>query len=698
MILRKTLSLLRRALFVLALPASAIGLVYGILGPAPIDAAAPSSRLVLDRDGRLLRAFATVDGRWRLPVALDAVDQRYLAMLLAFEDNRFYRHGGVDHHAMLRAVWQFLSTGHAISGGSTITMQLARLLEDQPTRSVKAKFRQFFRAYQIESRLSKTRILELYLKIAPYGGNVEGVRAASLAWFGKEPQRLSLAEAATLVALPQAPEQRRPDRAPEAARRARNRVLDHAARMGVITPEEARQAKTEPLGAERRDFPALAAHLADRAASERPEATVIRLTISRDLQEAAETLTARQAARLGAKLSAALMIVDHRSGDILAHVGSAGYFDEARLGAIDMTDAVRSPGSALKPFIYGLGFEAGLARPETLIDDSPARFAGYAPKNFDGGYRGMLTVREALQQSLNVPAVKMLAAVGPARLAARFHQAGFDIDTPRNLAVALGGAGLRLGDLAGLYVALARGGEPIALRHDADRPPSLHTTARPLLSPSAAWSVTSILRGSPAPGQEVGGSVAADGTIALKTGTSYGYRDAWAIGFDGRWLTAAWAGRPDGSAAPGLTGQTAAAPLALDAFALLGPERAPFAPPPVPPAGATAELPPPLRHFREPGQDQAAAASQPEGPALRIAFPPDRAELEMEPPRAGVRTPMALKAEGGVLPLTWLVNGAPFASEPYRREIEWTPAGKGFVQLSVIDARGRVDKVNIRVR
>jgi penicillin-binding protein 1C len=682
---------LRMGLALLALLLVGVGVASWILGPAPIKAAAPSSKLVVDREGRLLRAFATVDGRWRLPVTVEEVDQRYLALLLAFEDRRFHKHGGIDYRAMGRAVWQFLSSGRPVSGGSTLTMQLARIIESEPTHSLKAKFKQLFRAYELERKLGKKKILELYLKVAPYGGNVEGVRAAALAYFGKEPKRLSLAEAATLVALPQSPEQRRPDRSPDAARRGRNRVLELAAKAGVITAAEARQAQETPLGAQRHEFPTLAAHLAERVIAESPEAQVIRLTINRDLQESLEALTARRASAMGSKLSAAVMIVDHKTGEVLAHVGSPSYFDDSRLGAIDMTEAVRSPGSALKPFIYGLGFETRLAHPETLIEDSPARFAGYAPKNFDGKYHGVVTVREALQQSLNLPAVKMLAAVGPSRLAARFHRAGMSIDMPRNLAVALGGVGLRLSDLAVLYTALARGGRPIALRYLVDKAHPDSSGPQPLLSPLASWQVTGVLRGSPAPDHGM------DGAIAFKTGTSYGYRDAWAAGFDGRHLAVAWAGRADGSSTPGLTGLASAAPLAFDALALLGPARAPFAPPP---EGSvvltTADLPPPLRYFREQGQD--AAAADPTEPALKIAFPPDKAELEIESERSGAPSPLALKAEGGVPPLTWLVNGVPLSSTPFLREAEWTPQEKGVVQVSVIDAKGRVDKVNVRLR
>jgi len=664
------------------------------MGPPPLAAVAESSKLVLDRHGALLRPFTTPTGLWRLPVSVDAVDPRYFTLLLAYEDKRFHRHGGVDGRAFARALWQFAAHGRPISGGSTLTMQTARLLDAHPTRSYVAKIAQMLRAWQLETLMSKREILELYMKLAPYGGNIEGVRAASLAYFGKEPKRLTWAEAALLVALPQAPEQRRPDRGTDAARPARDRVLARAAQAGVIGIAEAEWAKQQPLPAARRNFPALAAHLAERLASA-SKGNSPRLTIDARLQESAEALAARHAARAGAKLSAAIMVVDKTSGEVLVHVGSAGYFVQDRNGPIDMTAAIRSPGSALKPFIYALGFEDGLGHPETLIEDRPVQFGAYAPENFDESYHGTVSIRQALQLSLNVPAVKMLHAIGPARLAARLRQAGFAIDAPRNLTVALGGVGLRLEDLTGLYAALARGGEPLPLRYQlADAPNAMPAAApvQPLLSPVAAWYVGDILRGAPPPLHAKGGG------IAFKTGTSYGFRDAWAAGFDGQHVVAVWLGRPDGSSTPSMTGLTTAAPLLFDVFAQLGSARVPF---PAPPAGvitaAGSGLPPPLASFREPDTVSAAPAGQAD-PPVHIAFPPDRAELEVAMEMDGAPVALSFKAEGGALPFTWLVNGAPVETAPHRREIFWRPSGKGFVQLSVIDAHGRVDRVTVRLR
>lgn len=692
---------IRLAVTVLALYLGGIITYHGAiawLGPPPFAQKNDNSRLVLDRHGRLLRPFTNSVGIWRLPISFDEVDPRYFAILFAYEDNRFYKHNGVDKRAFARAIWQLTYNRRAISGASTLTMQVARLLDDRPTRSYVAKIGQVFRSWQLEEMLTKREILELYLKLAPFGGNIEGIRAASLAYFGKEPKRLSVAEAAMLVALPQSPEQRRPDRNPEAVRIARNRVIDRAASAGVITQAEADYAKQQPIPTNRHNFPSLAPHLTERLIMS-SKSDSLRLTIDAKVQNGVEALAARHVTKVGPKLSAAVMVIDHQTGEVLADVGSAGYFDADRNGPIDMTLAVRSPGSALKPFIYGLAFEAGLAHPETLIEDRPWRFAGYAPQNFDNTFHGTVTVRFALQASLNVPAVKILAAISPARLSARLRQAGFNIDMPRNLAVALGGVGLRLEDLAGLYVALARGGEPTPLRFVMNTAPTGSTAdtpserpSTPLLRPAAAWYVIDILRGVNPP------SLAQSGAIAFKTGTSYGYRDGWAAGFDGRYVVATWIGRPDGTPTPGLTGLTAAAPLLFDVFAQISPERVPFAPPPNDVLKATTTtLPPPLMHFLEPG----ASISQPTSnidPPIHIAFPPDQADLELAKEANGTYSPIVFKAEGGILPFTWLINGAPIDAPTHHREAYWTPTGEGFVQLSVIDAEGRVDRISMRLR
>ncbi|HET9903411.1 MAG TPA: penicillin-binding protein 1C [Xanthobacteraceae bacterium] len=654
-------------------------------GPAPLGEEPAFSRLVLDREGRLLRAYATEEGRWRLPVARAEVDPRYVAALIAYEDRRFFTHHGVDPWALGRAAMQFLQHGRIVSGGSTLTMQVARLIEPRTERSLRAKWRQMVRAIVLERRLSKDEILALYLNFAPYGGNLEGVRAASLAYFGREPRRLTPAEIALLVALPQSPETRRPDRFPAAARRARDRVLDRLAGRDFFSTVEIAQAKQAPVPQARRAMPALAAHAADEAVASDPDARVHRLTIDAPLQRALEALASERAPLFGREVSVAILVLDNATGEVLARVGSAGYFDTERAGQVDMTRAVRSPGSSLKPFIYGLGIEDGVIHPETLIDDRPIRYGSYAPENFDLTFQGTVSVRTALQMSLNVPAVAVLDAVGASRFTSRLRQAGAALVLPEGeipgLAMGLGGVGVRLTDLAMLYAGIARLGLTIPPAERRGAPPGAQ---RRLLDPAAAWSVANILLGTPPPENAV------RGRIAFKTGTSYGYRDAWSVGFDGKRTVAVWVGRADGAPVPGITGRSAAAPILFDAFARMGTIPAPLPPPP---RGAlittNAKLPPPLRHFRPGGPVHASGASAP-----RILFPPNGARLEF----VGESEPVPVKVSGGSGPVTVLANGLPVAQARRRGTVFWRPDGPGFVRLTVTDERGGADSVVIKLQ
>jgi penicillin-binding protein 1C len=657
------------------------------LGPAPLGRHLDYSHLVLDREGRLLRAYATPEGRWRLPATVKDVDPRFLKLLFAYEDKRFYEHDGVDPEAMARATFQLITQGHIVSGGSTLTMQVARLLEPRRHRSVAAKLRQVTRALELEHALTKKQILSLYLTLAPYGGNLEGIRAASLAYFGKEPKRLSLAESALLVALPQSPERRRPDRFPAVAQAARDRVLDRVAAAGVVPLDEIARAKAVPVPHARKALPTLAPHASDQVVSAEPAKRIHRLTIDALLQKTLEELARERAHALGPHISVAILAVDNATGEVRAHVGSADYFDMRRAGQVDMTQALRSPGSTLKPFIYGLGFEDGLIHPETLIDDRPVRYGGYRPEDFDLTFQGTVTVRRALQLSLNVPAIAVLDKVGVARLGARLTQTGAALVLPKGeapgLAMGLGGVGVKLSDLVMLYTGLARLGAAVPL---VEREGEAVQSPRRLLDSVAAWYVGNVLIGAPPPEN------APYGRIAFKTGTSYGYRDAWAVGFDGRMTIGVWVGRPDGAPVPGLVGRASAAPILFDAFARTG-----FAPAPLPHApkgvifASTARLPPPLQRF-SPAAGLSTLAVPP-----RIMFPPNGARLELSGgPRAP--DPVALKIAGGRAPLTVMVNGVPIHSQGGQRTLFFKPDGPGFVRLTVMDARGAADSVTVRLQ
>jgi penicillin-binding protein 1C len=674
-----------------ALAAVALGIAWWVhsLGPAPRGEALDHSTLVIDREGRLLRPYATAEGRWRIPATLDHVDPRYVEMLLAYEDRRFRSHPGVDPLAVARAAYQFVTSGRIVSGGSTITMQVARLLEPRSERSFQAKLRQAVRAIQLERVLSKDEILALYLTLAPFGGNLEGVRAASLAYFGKEPRRLAMAEAALLIALPQSPEFRRPDRSAAAARAARDRVLDRIATAGRIPADEVVLAKHDAVPAGRRPMPALAPHAAEQVVAAVPGRKVHRLTIDAALQRSLQDLARERARGLGPDLSVAIVVVDHVSGEVLARVASSDYFDERRAGQVDMTQALRSPGSALKPFIYGLAFEDGLVHPETLIEDRPVRYGAYAPENFDMTFQGTVSVRRALQLSLNVPAVALLDKVGANRLTSRLAQAGAPLVLPKGetpgLAMALGGVGVKLSDLTMLYAGLARGGTALPLVERADD----RVVPAPvrLIDPVGAWYIGNVLIGSPPPDN------AAGGRIAYKTGTSYGYRDAWSLGYDGRRTIGVWVGRPDGAPVAGLTGRTAAAPILFDVFARTGQPAMPLAPHP---GGtiiaANAKLPPPLQRFRA-GQLPGDAAE----PPLRILYPPDGARIELAV-FDGRPDPVALKIVGGSGPLTVMANGVPLPAQAGWRTLLVDPDGPGFLRLTVMDSKGSTDSVMIRLQ
>ncbi|TBN19305.1 penicillin-binding protein 1C [Agrobacterium cavarae] len=689
----------RSFVFGFVLAASVTGAaIYGLdrldrAYPPPLDNARIVSQELVDADGNLLRAFATPDGRWRLQTTAAEVDPQFIKMLIAYEDQRFYDHHGVDIQALGRSAWQLLTNGRIVSGASTLSMQVARLIEPRADRSFSAKFRQMLRAVQIERRLSKGQILELYLNVAPYGGNIEGVRAASLAWFGKEPRRLDTSEAALLVSLPQLPEKRRPDRFPDAAKEARERVLQRLAVARIVGEGEAERASAAAVPRDRLALPALAPHLAQAARTKFPRQHVIGSTLRRGIQSELEALARHAADKIGDKVSVAIVMADSTTGDILADVGSADFLDSSRRGWVEMSRAIRSPGSTLKPFIYGLAFENGLVSQETIIEDRPADFSGYRPRNFDMQYQGDVSIRQALQLSLNVPAVKLLDAVSAAALMVRFRRASVSLALPKSeppgLAIALGGAGVSLVDLVQLYASLANQGQPVKLGDGVRNKPEI-LDVEPIFARSAIWNITDTLSGVLPPlGMKQRG-------IAYKTGTSYGYRDAWSVGFDGRYVIGVWVGRADNGSVPGIAGYATAAPILFDAFAKSGVAITPFA---ATPSGVTrlsySDLPANQRRFTTTASGLLSASRRESSPV--IVYPPEGARVELSD-SAGALSPLVLKLQGGRAPFRWLANGKPLPDLTRRRSNEWTPEGQGFSTLTVIDADGRASSVRIFVQ
>ncbi|WP_207538936.1 transglycosylase domain-containing protein [Sabulicella rubraurantiaca] len=572
------------------------------------------------RDGRLLHAIPVARGTWRLRTAPEDAPPHLLAQLLRAEDARFPHHPGVDPLALARAASQWARTGRVVSGGSTLSMQTARLLEPRP-RTLRSKAIEALRALQLEWRLGKPGVLSVWLTLAPQGGNLEGLRAGALAWFGRPLHALDPAETALLLALARQPARARPDRHPEAARIARDAVL-HQRAPGLATPAEIAHAA---LPTRRHPLP-------------RHAPLTAMPTLDLDLQRGVTALAREALDRLPPQVSIAIAVMEIETGEFRALFGG-DWNNPVRAGHLDLTRAVRSPGSALKPLVYALGFEAGLARPDTLLDDLPRRFGTYAPENFDRAFAGRLSVADALRQSLNGPAVAMLEAVGPVRMATAMKRAGA---TPRlppgavpTLPLALGGVGITLRELVTLYARLPETVE----RRAAEA--ALAALVQPFGGPAG---------------------------IAWKTGTSWGGRDAWAVGLDRRHAVGIWVGRPDGTAMPGATGARLALPVLTQVFERL--PAAPRAPLPARPAAAPALA----------GTD-----------ALRLVFPPPGAALA----EAGR---VVIRAGGGQRPLSFLVDGAPIPSDPARREAAWTPPGPGRYRLSVLDAGGAAVGVELRVR
>jgi penicillin-binding protein 1C len=633
------------------------GLALDHAFPPDLSRLESTARLVTDRAGRPLSALPAAGGVWRLPTTSADVPPHLVALLVAAEDARFGWHPGVDPLAVGRAAFQWAWAGRVVSGGSTLAMQVARLLEPRP-RNLRSKAIEAFRALQLQARLSRKGVLDAWLTLAPMGGNLEGIRAGALAWFGRDARNLDPAASALLVAIPRRPEALRPDRHPAAARAARDALLlvRAAAAPGVTAADRSLLAGDVPRL--RQPMPALAPHLS----REVERAGASQTTLDAPLQRALEAMLAAARAGLPPRVSAAALVADLRTREIRALAGGA-WGEEARAGALDLTRAVRSPGSTLKPLLYALSFEAGLARPDTLLEDAPTRFGAYAPENFDHGFAGRVTVTQALRRSLNLPAVAMLDRLGPLRFASALKRLGAVPRLPPGaeptLPLALGGVGLTLRELLTLTAPLGDAGRAGALHWQAGAPPPT-----PALDARAAAEVAAILTRPFPDGGPVG--------VAWKTGTSWGGRDSWALGFDAAHLVGIWVGRPDGTpmvvGTGGATGTGLALPLLARTFALL-------------PAA-----PRPLRE-RERAPTRLASAPQ---DRLRLVFPPPDAEI--------TGGEVLLRAAGGRRPLSFLVDGAPLRSTAARRDTLWGPRGPGFYRVTVLDADGAAASASVRVR
>ncbi|RFD19671.1 penicillin-binding protein 1C [Komagataeibacter melaceti] len=648
-------------LVAVVLPAGMLWMLDRLL-PPDLSRLHASALILNDRTGARLDGRTSVDGMWRLPLAAPQVDPVYLQMLLRTEDRRFYWHPGVDPLSMARALAQLVMRGHIVSGGSTLAMQASRLLSPH-RHSLRGKLLDMARAVQLEWRYGRRGVLDIYLTLTPEGGNIEGVRAGSLLYFGHEPDHLAPQEAALLVAIPRHPTTLRPGRHNALALAAARQVL-----RGTGMGQEMENVPSGPVPMPHA-APALLAHAWSVGLRD-----VVRTTLDGRLQRMLRGVVAARDAPLRGTFAA---LVVRRDGGIAAWIGGGEH--QCPGCAVDLVTARRSPGSTLKPFIYGMAFDHGLLTPRTRISDGRMSLSGYAPHDFDQSFRGETTVADALRQSLNVPAVQALRLIGPDRFLSRLAACGVvprlpGRDVAPGLAIALGGEGISIYDLATLYSALNHDGQVMAPYFDVTG----RAPATRLLGPRAAQDVRTILEGTPPPpgsGQW--------NHVAFKTGTSYGMHDAWAAGVTGQWTIIVWAGRPDGTAAPGITGRATAAPLLAHIVSLLEPDGSIAASGVTPHHQAISYLSPALRRL-----------SRPEGP--QIIMPQAGSEMESRADD-GTMTPIGLEAGGGTPPYQWMVNGTRLDVPPGAAP-SWLPDGVGYVHISVMDMHGRSAAVDVRIR
>ena len=650
--------------------------------PPPLKKAYNTSVLLTDKNGQWLSAYASEQGRWRLKADLGEIDPRFIEQLLAIEDKRFMRHSGVDPIAVVRAVRSWKQAGRAVSGASTLTMQLVRKLEPRP-RTLRSKLIETVRAVQIELRLPKREILELYLTHTPYGGNIEGVHAAARTYFDKSASQLTNAESALLIALPQAPEARRPDRRPKSAKQSRDIILQKLYLRGLLSRIQYAEAVETEIPNLRHQFPA-AAWLTGKRLQQKPakkNTPKIKSSLDTSIQSNVSHLAKSYTDSLEYNVS--ILVIENATMKVRAHIGSAGR--DRPGGWIDMASRPRSPGSTLKPFIYGFAFDDGLSAPGSFILDIPTRFGNYQPENFNRRYHGQVRIFEALSHSLNVPAVMALDKVGTDRFEAALNLSGSQVLKPSSisgdtgLALALGGVGMRVEDLAVLYAALANDGKAKPLMWLEDGKPA--TKAYQLMLPASAQKITDILRQAPTPDGRVPHWLTQNShDIAYKTGTSYGFRDAWAAGYTDKWTVIVWTGRPDGAPRVGKTGRLAAAPLLFDVFATLPDASNQYA------YKKMETAPRGLQEFA------GITSDKPE-----IIFPPDGADIAISTFGSEGRGLSFAARSIQNSHLNWFVDGEKIKPLQSSGKAIWRPDTKGFYVVSVVDKTGASASSRIRV-
>ena len=622
---------------------------------------------VTDAQGELLHVLMADDERYRLKTQPEEVDASFINLLMAYEDQRYYQHHGVDWLAMGRALWQLANRGYIVSGGSTLTMQVVRLMEPKP-RTVWNKLDQMRKAIALERSHSKHQILSLYLSLAPYGSNIEGVQMASLSWFGKWANQLTPAESALLVALPQSPERRRPDRFPQRADEARSLVLKRALHKLLITQDYLATALLSPLPRHIKAMPKMAPHLAYRLRSEGN----LQAQTTLNLEYQAMFNTIAQQTRLAPHTNMAMLLAHAKTGEIHAYVGSQSYTDFKHLGAIDYSQAIRSPGSTLKPFIYAQAASEQLIHLNGMIQDVAINIKGYQPQNLSRRFHGDITIGEALQRSLNIPAVKVLHKLGPERFKSKLAQAQIPLRHGEGLPIALGGAGLTLHELVSLYTALANKGKVTPISSSPGAASSARAKAQRLFGAAEIAQINHLLSHNTAGAGRLHGRLKRQ-AVAYKTGTGPGGSDAWALGTNGNYVVGIWIGSPTGAHLVNNTGLSTSVPVMNRVFDSL-------------PTGLLVQQTPSAA-------PEALARADTTDNKLNIRFPEYGSVIEAR----NKQVPLPIIMEHANYPVLAVINGR----ETQRLELGNSSISltqPGSYQLSLVDASGQGAMVHFSIR
>lgn len=539
----------------------------------PLSTQVDFSPVVTDRNGEILYSFLNDDDKWRLYLEEDKISDDLKQTILFKEDKYFYYHFGVNPIAIGRALFNNITQNKRTSGASTITMQVVRLLEPRP-RTYGSKLIEIFRSLQLEWMLSKDEILQLYLNLVPYGGNIEGVQSAAVLYFNKQANNLSLAEITALSVIPNRPSSLKIGEHNEELLAVRNKWLKKMEKADLFPQESIHDALEEPLEASRLESPKFAPHFSYRMQNAYPDMDVVRTTLSKAMQNnceraVSEYMKTKQAYNVH---NAAVLVVDNATNEVLAYVGSADFYGTEDAGQVDGIRAVRQPGSTLKPLIYALSIEDGLLTPKTVLTDVPINFHGYTPVNFNQEFNGYINVENALAQSLNIPAVKALEQLGVERATEALITCDFKTierqEEILGLSLVLGGCGVSLEEMTALYTMFANKGiyQPISYLLESE------SDSTQILSPSTSFMLSEILQQLERPDLPNSWRSSKNlPALSWKTGTSYGRKDAWSIGYNDKYTVGVWVGNFSGEGVPELTGANFASPLLFKIFNTIDP-------------------------------------------------------------------------------------------------------------------------------